>query len=311
MMSPSPVTFPPPSAIAGVLTNPPETARSYSTWDGAPASADLFARSTLGNDRLWRMGTPVAPYSKWLQISITQPNPVVGVAMQPGGIWDGAFFIFTYNVKVCSAADGLGNCSAWSDALNATGGSTFFGSSASNPPMFAPAPHTGQRAPQGGANVIVNGLFATPVATDYVRIYPFGACLWICGLRAGLLLQDLPPPPPPPDPPPRSPPPPPLPPRPPPPPLADVLCPGPGYVLVYDVVLGDRCEGSGGYPRDWMPPVGCMDSMYVVPELNAVGKAPRIIAAPGCMYESSMSNAWGNRVESCRCDLSDCMLMAC
>jgi hypothetical protein len=213
--------------------------------------------------------------------------------------------------QVCSAADGLGNCSAWSDALNATGGTTFFGSSASNPPMFAPAPHTGQRAPQGGANVIVNGLFATPVATDYVRIYPFGACLWICGLRAGLLLQDLPPPPPPPDPPPRSPPPPPLPPRPPPPPLADVLCPAPGYVLVYDVVLGDRCEGSGGYPRDWMPPVGCMDSMYVVPELNAVGKAPRIIAAPGCMYESSMSNAWGNRVESCRCDLSDCMLMAC
>ena len=143
------------------------------------------------------MGTPVAPYSKWLQISLTQPNLVAGVAMQPGGIWDGAFFIFTYNVKVCSAADGLGNCSAWSDALNATGGTTFFGSSASNPPMFAPAPHTGQRAPQGGANVIVNGLFATPVATDYVRIYPFGACLWICGLRAGLLLHDLPPPPPP------------------------------------------------------------------------------------------------------------------
>ena len=97
----------------------------------------------------------------------------------------------TLSAQVCSATDGLGNCTAWSDALNATGGTTFFGSNASNPPVLA---SNGQRAPQGGANVIVNGLFATPVVTDYVRIYPFGACLWICGLRAGLLLQDLPPP---------------------------------------------------------------------------------------------------------------------
>ena len=96
--------------------------------------------------------------------------------------------------QVCSAADGLGNCSAWSDALNATGGTTFFGSNASSPPVFA---SNGQRAAQGGAHVIVNGLFAAPVTTDFVRIYPFGACLWICGLRAGVLLHDLPPPPPP------------------------------------------------------------------------------------------------------------------
>ena len=250
--------------------------------------------SMLDNGRLWRFGNSVAPYSKWMEIKLDDSIVIAGIAYQPGAIWQGAMFIHTYNVKVCTSVDSNADCVVWDDAVNATGGLTFYG-----PEPSDTLSSDNKVVPTGGASVIIEGLFGAPVTTSHVRIYPFGSCPWICGLRAGLLIYDFPPSPPPPSPstpPPR---PPPRPPNPPPPPLGDVLCSTPGYELVIDSIDGDRCEGIGGYPDDWHPPIGCMDPLYVIPELNGADRATRILKAP-CWHAVGHSNAWGNRVEQCQ-----------
>lgn len=45
-----------------------------------------------------------------------------------------------------------------------------------------------------------------------------------------------------------------------------------------------------------MPPIGCMDSIYVVPNINTAERAPRVMV--GSWSESTgHTNAWGGKVE--------------
>ena len=97
-------------------------------------------------------------------------------------------FISTYNVRVCPIAntteDGA-SCNAWEDVLNEDGGISFDGSQ--NSGVLNSNNHY---AAVGGANAVSRAFFQAPIATRLVRIYPYGACPWVCGLRAGLLVYD-------------------------------------------------------------------------------------------------------------------------
>ena len=184
-----PLPPPPPSAPRFDETlNPPEEQRQYSSYlgDNKPA----FGLSTLGNGRLWRLtSNNPSPYSHWLQISVGDvPLRVSGIAITPGAIWQGAMFISKFNVRVCPIAnmsDDGASCNAWEDALNEEGGTSFDGSQ-----------NSGVRSSDnhymavGGANHVTRAFFQAPIATQLVRIYPYGACPWVCGLRAGLLVYD-------------------------------------------------------------------------------------------------------------------------
>jgi len=116
---------------------------------------------------------------------------------------------------------------------------------------------------------------------------------------ARLLPPSVPPPPPSPPSPPAPPAPPPCPPippgapPPPSPPISDVVCPTSGFELTYSTSNGDTCRASNG---TWMPPIGCMDSIYVVPNINTAERAPRVMV--GSWSESTgHTNAWGGKVE--------------
>ena len=111
-----------------------------------------------------------------------------------------------------------------------------------------------------------------------VRTVPFTVLPYSgrpCNVLADLQPPSTPPPPPaPPSPPspPCEPPLPPWPPQPPstpPPPVSVVFCP-PGHQIVYSSSEGDRCDG-GGQPGNWTPPLGCEDSIDLIPKHNSPG----------------------------------------
>ena len=75
--------------------------------------------------------------------------------------------------------------------------------------------------------------------------------------------------------------------------LTDIFCPTSGFELTYSTSNGDTCRASNG---SWTPPVGCMDSIYVVPNMNTAERAPRVIV--GTWSESvGHTNAWGSKIE--------------
>ena len=133
------------------------------------------------------------------------------------------------------------------------------------------------------------------VETRFVRIYP-KAWQGFNAMRVGLLAYGLPPPPMAPPLPPFSPQPTLPPPLPPGLPIGEIVCPAPGYSLEYDSIDGDKCVGSNS--NNWTAPVGCQNSIYVVPELNGPGKAPRVVAST-CVESPGHTNAWGSYVEKC------------
>jgi len=147
----------------------------------------------LDSSRLWRLpSSQPAPYSEWLQISAGSfAEAVTGVVTQPGAIWQGAMFIQTFHVRVCSSPLPSGECSTWEDARNATGGLVFEG-----PRPSGNLTSDGYPAPNTGSSGYVRAFFQAPVVASLVRIYPFGACTWVCGMRAGLLAYSPPPAPP-------------------------------------------------------------------------------------------------------------------
>jgi len=82
-------------------------------------------------------------------------------------------------------------------------------------------------------------------------------------------------------------------PPPPSPPISDVFCPEAGFELTFSASIGDTCRSDNGA---WTPPVGCMDSVYVVPNMNTAERAPRVVV--GAWSESTGHTAgWGNKVE--------------
>lgn len=89
------------------------------------------------------------------------------------------------------------------------------------------------------------------------------------------------------------------PPMPPPPslPLGEVLCPAAGDSLVRDAVGGDKCVDDAD-PSVWSAPLGCLDSIHVVPGINTAERAPRVLSGE-CAESTGHSSAWGNRVERC------------
>ena len=109
--------------------------------------------------------------------------------------------------------------------------------------------------------------------------------------------------------PPRPPPPPPSPPAPPTPPprapipFADLLCPQAGYTLTVDATFGDKCV-SGSDSSVWTPPNGCQDSIEVVPELNGVGRNPRVdeprVISSVCVESPGHTANAKRYVERCR-----------
>ena len=80
--------------------------------------------------------------------------------------------------------------------------------------------------------------------------------------------------------------------------MSDVFCPA-NYALSYDSINGDKCSGPGG-DADWVPPLGCVDSIDVVVSLNGAGKAPRVLHEDGCFEATGHSDAWGTYVEQCK-----------
>jgi len=78
-------------------------------------------------------------------------------------------------------------------------------------------------------------------------------------------------------------------------PLSDIVCPQAGYELAYDVLNGDKCIGTGG-SDDWMPPIGCEDSLAIVLDNSGVVMEPRALAAP---CTGSLNTAWGSWIDYC------------
>ena len=114
-----------------------------------------------------------------------------------------------------------------------------------------------------------------------------------CGLiTEGMLFKGAPSPSPPPFSPPSTPP---IPPQDPPPPprepappspppgprlpIAEILCPDAGYSLEISASLGDRCIGPAGLPDDWTVPLGCQDSIEMVPAISSAGFGPRVLTS--------------------------------
>ena len=150
-----------------------------------------------------------------------------------------------------------------------------------------------------------------------------------CDVRNLVRPPSTPPPPPvppfgpsPPMPPP-SPPSPPLPPSTPPPPLSVTFC-GPGFYL-NEGTVNDKCVSIGGSGSctgtgcpdagldltNWTVPLGCQDSIDLVPAhsgttgtcptgyINAPDADPRVLAAP-CFYNTGHSDAWNGHVQQCQ-----------
>jgi len=87
----------------------------------------------------------------------------------------------------------------------------------------------------------------------------------------------------------------------PPPPISDVFCPTVGYELVYDSGNGgDKCVDSQE-PSNWIAPVGCQDSLNVIPTLNGKDRAPRVLLA-ACSESPGHTSSWGGKVEMCKVD---------
>jgi len=108
---------------------------------------------------------------------------------------------------------------------------------------------------------------------------------------------DSPPMPPQAPPPPPSPPMPPAPPPAPPLPVSDVYCPADGFELEHDTTDGDKCVGAG--TGNWSAPVGCQDSIEVLPELNGADIQPRVLSA-ACVESPGHSASHRRYVERCR-----------
>ena len=188
-MPPSPLQPPQPPASPryDVTLNPTEASRSYSSIYGNNPNA--FGLSMLGSGRLWRIssGSPAA-HAYWLQIDLGAPTTLSGVAMSPGAIWSGTMFVQHYHVRYCTSlsADGA-TCDVWADALAEDGGTLFDGPQPTSTTITHTHCSSGCVVPSTGTNGVARAFFQTPVVTSLVRIYPYGACTWVCGLRAGLL----------------------------------------------------------------------------------------------------------------------------
>ena len=62
---------------------------------------------------------------------------------------------------------------------------------------------------------------------------------------------------------------------------------------------GDTCRASNG---TWTPPIGCVDSIFVVPGINTAERTPRVLAdiIPIWTVSDGHTSAWGGKVESAR-----------
>ena len=170
------------------MLNPDETARAYSAIYGNNIPG--FGLSTIGSNRMWRLTTnnPSA-HQHWLQIDAGSETTIAGVATQPAPIWSGTMFVQRYHVRYCSSlrADNV-TCDAWADARNEAGGVLFDGPQDSGQTIVHNHCSSGCALPSTGSNGLVYAFFDAPVVARLVRIYPFGACTWVCSLRAGLLV---------------------------------------------------------------------------------------------------------------------------
>ena len=89
---------------------------------------------------------------------------------------------------------------------------------------------------------------------------------------------------------------PPRPPSSPPPPVSDVFCgTDNGYELQIHSADGDKCHGSGE-SANWTVPTGCVDSLYVLPDLVALGN-PSFVTTRSCHDDPNHHS--GNRAERC------------
>ena len=138
-----------------------------------------YASSMLDASESWY---PAITAGSWVQLDLVEQQAVAGVVIQPKGSW-GHHRVTQYRVDVCAAAAFDGSaCSAW---LAVDGGASFAGGEAG-----------GSRAQwTASANRRYFSLFASPVITRLVKIYPT-AYQGVLRMRVGLLVQHAPPSPP-------------------------------------------------------------------------------------------------------------------
>jgi len=175
---PAPPHSPPLPPLApqyDAVVDQPDASRTYSGWYGAPNHKTWFAMGKLSSRSGWRLqSNSPAAYSEWAQIDLGADMLVAGaVTRSAGHRWE--MWVPSYNVRACTSIVS-GTCVSWVDV---DGGTTF----------------SGPNATTAKTRENIYKVFAAPVRTRMVRIYPVGRCNWVCAMRVALLIRHAAPPP--------------------------------------------------------------------------------------------------------------------
>ena len=141
------------------VTNPPESARMYSSTHNNAAPGTLLARSTLGSAQAWGPSSNVI--GQWMQIDLGTAKRVAGIVTQ--GRADSDQWVQSYKVQY--STDGI--------TFTEVASTTFVGNTDRNSKVTATLPRT--------------------VQARYVRLLPQSWRAYMC-MRAGVIEAGCPPP---------------------------------------------------------------------------------------------------------------------